>query len=53
MNQGMIASGTKKGNRTMELVGVKLNLNEKSEPERKEARGADSKDLGEEQEKRS
>ena len=40
----MIASRTKKGNGTMELVGVKLKSNEESEPERKEARGANRTD---------
>ena len=37
----MFASGTKKGNWTMELVGVKLKLNEEREPEEKEGRGED------------
>ena len=44
-DQGMIASGTNKGNGTMKLVGVKLKLNKESEPERKEARGVDRTDL--------
>ena len=38
----MIASGTKKGNGTMEImVGVKQKSNVDSELERKEGRGAD------------
>ena len=37
----MIASRQKKGNGTMELVGVKLRSNKESEPKTKEARGAD------------
>ena len=41
----MIASQTKKGNRTMILVGVKLKSNKERKPERKEARGADRTDL--------
>ena len=36
----MIASRTKKGNGTMELVGVKLKSNKEREPKRKEARNA-------------
>ena len=35
------ASGSKKGNGTMELVGVKLKSNKEREAERNEARGAD------------
>ena len=34
----MIASRTKKGKGTMELVGVKVKSNEERKPERKEAR---------------
>ena len=37
----MIASSTKKGNGTMELVSVKLKSYKERKPERKEARGAD------------
>ena len=37
----MITSQTKKGNGTMELVGIKLKSNKEREPERKEAREAD------------
>ena len=37
----MVASRAKKGNGTMELVGVKVKSNEEREPKRKEARGAD------------
>jgi hypothetical protein len=40
----MLAPGTKKGNTTMELVGVKQKSNMKSELERKESRGADRTD---------
>ena len=40
----MIASWTKKGNGTMELVGVKVKSNKERKPERKEARGADRTD---------
>ena len=40
----MIASRTKKGNGTMELVGVKLKSNKEREAERNEARGADRTD---------
>ena len=41
----MIASETKKRNRTMELGVVKQKLNTESELEKKEARGADRTDL--------
>ena len=37
----MNASRTKKGSRTMELVGVKVKSNKERKPKRKEARGAD------------
>ena len=40
----MIASRTKKGNGTMELVGVKLKSNKERKAERNEARGADRTD---------
>ena len=40
----MIASRTKKGNGTMELVGAKLKSNKEREAERNEARGADRTD---------
>ena len=40
----MIASQPKKGNGTMELVGIKLKSNKEREPERKKARGADRTD---------
>ena len=40
----MITSRTKKGNRTMELVGVKLKSNKQREPKRKEERVADRMD---------
>jgi hypothetical protein len=43
-DQPMIASGTKKGNATMELIGVKQKTNKDRELERKEARGADRTD---------
>jgi hypothetical protein len=43
-DQQMIASGIKKGNSTMELVGVKQKSNMESELERKEARGEDRTD---------
>ena len=44
-DQKVIASGTKKRNGTMELLGVKLKLNKEREPERKEGREADGTDL--------
>ena len=40
----MIASKKKKGNRTMELVGVKVKSNEEIKPKRNEAIGADQTD---------
>jgi len=40
----MIASRMKKGNGTMDLVGVKVKSNEERKPERKEARGANRTD---------
>ena len=41
----MVASRTKKGNGTMELVGFKVKLNEERKPERNKTRGADRTDL--------
>ena len=40
----IFTSGTKKGNRTMELVGVKVKSNEEIKPKRNEAIGADQTD---------
>jgi hypothetical protein len=40
-DQGMIASGTKRGNGTIEMAGVKQKSNMESELERNEGRGAD------------
>ena len=41
----MIASRTKKGNGTMDLVSVKMKSNEERKPERKKERGVDRPDL--------